>query len=300
MNAEPIRRFVTACRVTEGASFSLEDHHTDEDGGTGLDKARGAKALEEAVERISAQQERLYADPRWSVLCIFQALDAAGKDGTIKHVFSGVNPQGMQVESFAAPSTLERSHDFLWRHAVTMPRRGRIGVHNRSWYEEVLVARVEPAILQAAPLPASLIGPHIWDERLEDIAAHERYLARQGVLILKFFLHVGAEEQRERLLARIDEPAKNWKFEEGDLTVRARRRDYLAAYEEAIRGTAAPHAPWYVIPADRKWLARLLVAEAVAGAMEALDLQFPKVSAADSAGLGRAREGLARGDVAED
>nr|WP_241666893.1 PPK2 family polyphosphate kinase [Roseomonas nepalensis] len=293
MTAEPLRRLLAACRVTDGASFSLEAHRTDEDGDTGLDKAEGVRALEKAVARLSDQQERLFADARWSALCIFQALDAAGKDGAIKHVFSGVNPQGVQVESFAAPSTLERSHDFLWRHAVAMPRRGRIGVHNRSWYEEVLVPRVQPSILQAAPLPTTLLGPQIWAERLEDIAAHERYLARQGVLILKFFLHVGAEEQRQRLLARIDEPAKNWKFEEGDLAVRARRADYLSAYESAIRATAAPHAPWYVIPADRKWLARLLVAEAVAGAMEGLDLQFPTVGTAARAALLRARDALA-------
>ena len=293
VTAEPLCRLLAACRVADGASFSMEAHRTDEDGETGLDKSEGKEALERAVARISDQEERLYADARWSVLCIFQALDAAGKDGAIKHVFSGVNPQGVHVESFTAPSTLERSHDFLWRHAVAMPRRGRIGVHNRSWYEEVLVPRVQPSILQAAPLPVSLLGPQIWAERLEDIAAHERYLARQGVLVLKFFLHVGAEEQRQRLLARIDEPAKNWKFEEGDLAVRARRAEYLAAYEDAIRATAAPHAPWYVIPADRKWLARLLVAEAVAGAMEGLDLQFPTVSTATRTALLRARDALA-------
>ncbi|MFC0385030.1 PPK2 family polyphosphate kinase [Muricoccus vinaceus] len=292
MTAEPLRQLLAACRVTDGASFVLEDHRTDEDGETGLDKGEGNKALDAAVERIADQQARLYANDRWSVLCIFQALDAAGKDGAIKHVFSGVNPQGVQVESFAAPSTRERAHDFLWRHAIAMPRRGRIGVHNRSWYEEVLVARVQPSILQAAPIPASLIGPHIWDERLEDIAAHERYLSRQGVVILKFFLHVGAEEQRERLLARIDEPAKNWKFEEGDLAVRARRAEYLAAYEAAIRATAAPHAPWFIIPADRKWLARLLVAEAVASALEALDLQFPTIDAGTRTTLLRARDAL--------
>ncbi|MBI0534585.1 polyphosphate kinase 2 family protein [Roseomonas sp. KE2513] len=292
LNAERLHRFLATCRITDSTSFSLEEHRTDDDGDTGLDKDEGKQALERAVARISDQQERLYADARWSVLCIFQALDAAGKDGAIKHVFSGVNPQGVDVESFGAPSTLERAHDFLWRHQVVMPRRGRIGVHNRSWYEEVLVPRVQPSILQAAPLPAAVVGPQIWDERLEDIAAYERYLARQGVRILKFFLHVGEEEQRKRLLARIDEGAKNWKFEEGDLVVRARRPEYLSAYDAAIRATAAPHAPWYVIPADRKWLARLLVAEAVAGAMESLDLQFPTVSAAARAALLRARDAL--------
>jgi PPK2 family polyphosphate:nucleotide phosphotransferase len=290
---KPLRQFVAACRVTDGSAFSLAEHRTDDDGELNMDKQAGGEALKDAVSRISGQQERLYADARWSVLCIFQAMDAAGKDGAIKHVFSGVNPQGMQVEAFSAPSTRERAHDFLWRHAVAMPRRGHIGVHNRSWYEEVLVARVQPSILRAAPLPPALVGPQIWAERLEDIAAHERYLARQGVLILKFFLHLGEKEQRERLVARIDEPAKNWKFQAGDLADRDRWSDYMAAYDEAIRATAAPHAPWFVIPADRKWLARLLVAEAVAGAMEALDLQFPSLDSSARSSLLRARDALA-------
>jgi PPK2 family polyphosphate:nucleotide phosphotransferase len=290
---KPLRQFVAACRVTDGSAFSLAEHRTDDDGGLNMDKQAGGEALKDAVSRISDQQERLYADARWSVLCIFQAMDAAGKDGAIKHVFSGVNPQGMQVEAFSAPSTRERAHDFLWRHAIAMPRRGHIGVHNRSWYEEVLVARVQPSILRAAPLPPALVGPQIWAERLEDIAAHERYLARQGVLILKFFLHLGEQEQRERLVARIDEPAKNWKFQAGDLADRDRWSDYMAAYDEAIRATAAPHAPWFVIPADRKWLARLLVAEAVAGAMEALDLQFPSLDSSARSSLLRARDALA-------
>ncbi|HEY8613064.1 MAG TPA: PPK2 family polyphosphate kinase, partial [Roseomonas sp.] len=271
----------------------LSAHRSDEDGRLALDKKGGEEVLKAAVTRISEQQERLYADARWSVLCIFQAPDAGGKDGAIKHVFTGVNPQGMRVESFSAPSTLERAHGFLWRHDVALPRRGRIGVHNRSWYEEVLVPRVQLSVLQDAPLPTGLVGPQIWAERLEDIAAHERYLARQGMLILKFFLHVGLEEQRQRLLARIDEPAKNWKFRAGDLADRARYGEYMAAYEDAIRATAAPHAPWFVIPADRKWLARLLIAEAVAGAMEALDLQFPKLDPSEKASLLRARDVLA-------
>ena len=188
-DAMPHRRLLAACRVTGGGSFSLGAHATGPE--IRLDKREGEELLKAAVERISEQQERLYADARWSVLCLFQAMDAAGKDGAIKHVFSGVNPQGVQVEAFGAPSTLERAHGFLWRHSLALPRRGRIGIHNRSWYEEVLVARVQPSILQAAPLPAALVGPGIWDERLEDIAAHERYLARQGTLVLKFFLHLG-------------------------------------------------------------------------------------------------------------
>jgi PPK2 family polyphosphate:nucleotide phosphotransferase len=293
MNAEKsLRHLLAACRVTDGGSFSLGAHRPDGNGDLPLDKQSGGEALQPIVARIGEQQARLYADARWSVLCIFQAMDAAGKDGAIKHVFTGVNPQGINVEAFSAPSTLERAHGFLWRHDLALPRRGRIGVHNRSWYEEVLVARVQPSILQAAPLPATLVGPQIWDERLEDIAAHERYLARQGMLILKFFLHVSEEEQRRRLLARIDEPAKNWKFQLGDLADRSRWDAYMAAYGAAIRATAAPHAPWFVIPADRKWLARLLVAEAVAGTMEALDLQYPKLDSAATAKLLRARDAL--------
>ncbi|SHJ56462.1 polyphosphate:nucleotide phosphotransferase, PPK2 family [Roseomonas rosea] len=287
-----LRGAATACRVTDGALFSLADRRSDEAGGLGLSKKEGEEALAGVVARISAQQERLYADARWSVLCILQGMDASGKDGAIKHVFSGVNPQGVHVESFSAPSTLERSHGYLWRHDVALPRRGRVGVHNRSWYEEVLVPRVQPSVLQAAPLPANLTGPQIWAERLEDIAAHERYLSRQGMLILKFYLHLGEEEQRERLLARIDDPAKNWKFQAGDLADRARRGDYVLAYDEAIRATAAPHAPWFIIPADRKWLARLLIAEAVAGAMESLDLQFPSLDSSGKARLLHARDAL--------
>jgi len=288
-----LRPLLAACRVADGHGFDLAAHRTDEDGATGLDKKAGEERLREAVARISDQQERLFADARWSVLVMLQAMDAGGKDGAIKHVFSGVNPQGMTVESFSAPSTLERAHGFLWRHDVALPRRGRIGVHNRSWYEEVLVPRVKPELLEAAPLPDSLKGPGIWAERLEDIAAHERYLARQGVLVLKFYLNLGEEEQRQRLLARIDEPAKNWKFQHGDLADRALYADYRAAYQDAIRATAAPHAPWFVIPADRKWLARLLIAEAVAGAMEALDLRFPSIDPGARKALAEARDQLA-------
>ena len=195
-------------------------------------------------------------------------------------MFSGVNPQGCEVESFKAPSTLEQRHDFLWRHAIRLPKRGHIGIHNRSWYEEVLVARVHPGILESQPLPDAVRGPKIFEQRIEDIAAFERYLARQGTVILKFFLNLGRDEQRERFLARINEPDKNWKFEAGDARERRHWDDYMHAYEKAIRGTAAPHAPWYVVPADRKWLTRLVVAEAIVEALEALDLQYPTVSSA--------------------
>ncbi|MBP0491884.1 PPK2 family polyphosphate kinase [Pararoseomonas indoligenes] len=293
MSKSPVHAFAEACRVTTGKGFALSHYPTDDNGGLDLGKKDGEAMLEATVARIAEQQGRLYADAHWSVLCIFQATDTAGKDGAIKHVFSGVNPAGMQVESFSAPSTLERSHGFLWRHDVALPRRGRIGVHNRSWYEEVLVPRVQPAILQGSSIPPKLLGPEIWQERLEDIASHERYLSRQGMLVLKFFLHLGEEEQRQRLLARIEEPTKNWKFQAGDLADRSRYADYMAAYEDAIRATAAPHAPWFVIPADRKWLARLLVAEVVASAMESLDLKFPELDSAGEAALLRARDALA-------
>ncbi|WP_426958849.1 polyphosphate kinase 2 family protein [Muricoccus radiodurans] len=288
-----LRRFVAACRVTEGKGFTLKDHRTGDDGGLGLSKHTAGDALAQGVERLAELQERLWATGRWSILCLFQAMDAAGKDGVIKHVFSGVNPQGCRVESFAAPSTRERGHDFLWRHSLELPSRGRIGIHNRSWYEEVLVPRVHPELLHASPIPPSLVTDRIWEERLEDIAAYERYLSRQGTVILKFFLHLGQDEQRERLLARIDEPEKNWKFDPADLKERGHWADYMAAYTHAIRATAAPHAPWFVIPADRKWLTRLLVAEAIIEALEALDLKAPAATEAQRDALQAARAALA-------
>src|ERR671916_2494737 len=246
--------------------------------------------LREGVERLSGIQDKLYAQDRWSVLCIFQAMDAAGKDGAIKHVFSGLNPQGCHVTSFKAPSTLERDHDFLWRHAVNLPARGMIGIHNRSWYEEVLVARVHPGLLDKQKLPQELRArKRLIDERLEDIAAFERYLARQGVLILKFFLHLGKDEQRRRFLARIEEPEKNWKFEAGDVAERRHWDAYQEAYEDAIRATAAPHAPWHVIPADSKPFARLAVSVALSEALAGLDLRYPEVGAAEPAALEEAR-----------
>ena len=283
-----LQEMLAACRVTDGKAFRLA-HHDPNGKLDGLDKEKGEALLPAIVERIAAQQERLHADARWSLLCIFQAMDAAGKDGTIKKAFSGVNPAGVNVTSYIAPSTLERGHDFMWRHNIALPRRGMIGVQNRSWYEEVLVVRVVPEILKAAPLPAAVVGKSIWEDRLEDIAAHERYLARQGTLVLKFFLHLSPEEQKKRLLARIDEPAKNWKFRTGDLADRARWDAFMQAYEEMIRATAAPHAPWFVLPADRKWLTHLLAAEAVASALEELKLEFPKVDAAQEEELKRAR-----------
>jgi PPK2 family polyphosphate:nucleotide phosphotransferase len=237
-------------------------------------------------------QDKLYAQDRWSVLCIFQAMDAAGKDGAIRHVFSGVNPQGCQVHSFKAPGAMELDHDFLWRHSTALPERGRIGIHNRSWYEEVLVLRVHPELLARQKLPPTLIGKKIWDERLEDIAAYERYLARQGTVVLKFFLNVSEDEQKKRFLARIEEPEKNWKFSPNDVAERAHWGDYMKAYQGAISATAAPHAPWFVVPADSKWFTRLVVVAAIIEALEKLDLHYPAVTKEQRTALAVAKKSL--------
>jgi PPK2 family polyphosphate:nucleotide phosphotransferase len=222
-------------------------------------------------------QEKLYAQNRWAVLAVFQAMDAAGKDGAIKHVMSGVNPQGCQVHAFKQPSVEELDHDFLWRIGMALPERGRIGIFNRSHYEDVLIARLHPEVMARQRLPAALMSKDIWDDRFKSIREFERHLARNGTLVLKFFLHVSKEEQRRRFLARLDEPAKRWKFEMGDVTERKLWDKYMHAYEEAIRHTSRPDAPWYVVPADNKRFARLVVAEAMVEAMERLKLEFPKV-----------------------
>ena len=279
-------------RVTSGKGFRLDGIDPGDTGEIDIRKDDAAALLQQGVERLAALQDMLYAQDRWSVLCIFQAMDAAGKDGAIKHVFSGVNPQGCQVHSFKAPTVLDLDHDFLWRHSVALPERGRIGIHNRSWYEEVLVVRVHPDFLAGQKLPPRLIGKRIWDERLEDIAAYERYLARQGTVVLKFFLHVSKGEQKRRFLSRIEEPEKNWKFSAGDVAERAHWDAYMAAYEAAIRGTAAPHAPWFVVPADNKWFTRLTVVAAIVHALEGLDLHYPRVTKAERAGLEVARKAL--------
>jgi PPK2 family polyphosphate:nucleotide phosphotransferase len=290
--SNPIRQFAERRRITSGEGFALKDYATDDKGGIALTKAESTVALQERIEAIAELQGRLYAGGRWSVLCLFQAQDAAGKDSAIKHVFSGINPQGCQVVSFSAPAGLEREHDFLWRHVVALPARGRIGIHNRSWYEEVLVARVHPEVLAGEALPEVLVEDTIWDERLEDIACFERYLSRQGTVLLKFFLHLGEEEQRKRFLARIDEPDKNWKLQPSDIVDRRRWHDYESAYETAIRATASPYAPWYVLPADRKWLTRLLVAETLLETMRKLDLHYPEVSETQRERLQKARKAL--------
>jgi PPK2 family polyphosphate:nucleotide phosphotransferase len=279
-------------RVDAGKGFRLKDFDPGDTAGLSLEKDHAAELLQQGVDRLAELQDMLYAQDRWSVLCIFQAMDAAGKDGAIKHVFSGVNPQGCQVHSFKAPNANELDHDFLWRHSTALPERGRIGIHNRSWYEEVLVVRVHPDYLAGQKLPPRLVGKSVWDERLEDIAAYERYLARQGTVVLKFFLNVSKAEQKKRFLARIDEPEKNWKFSAGDVAERGHWNAYMAAYEAAIRGTAAKHAPWFVVPADTKWFTRLVVVAAIVQALEGLGLHYPKVTKAQKAALEGAREAL--------
>ena len=265
-------------RVARGKAFRLRDTNP-ADTGTfhSKDKPRAQAALADGVLALAALQERLYAHNRWSVLLIFQAMDAAGKDSAIKHVMSGLNPQGCQVASFKAPSAEELDHDFLWRCQRHLPERGRIGIFNRSYYEEVLVVRVHPALLEKQRLPERLVSKKIWAHRLEDIAGFERFLSRNGCVILKFFLHVSKGEQRRRFLERIERPEKNWKFSPGDVAERAKWQEYMKAYEDAIRHTATPDAPWFVVPADHKWFTRVVVASAVVDALASLDLSYPVI-----------------------
>ena len=264
-------------RIEKPKKFKLADFDPADTCGIDIEKAEAKAMLAGGVERLAALQETLYAQNQWSVLLVFQAMDAAGKDGAIKHVMSGVNPQGCQVHAFKVPSPEELDHDFLWRIAKALPERGRIGIFNRSHYEEVLAVRVHPEFLEKQHLPKRVVGKDIWDDRFKSIRHFESHLARNGVLILKFFLHVSQEEQRQRFLARLDDPAKRWKFEMGDVAERKLWDKYMHAYEEAIRDTSTDEAPWYVVPADNKWFARLVIAEAIVEAMEGLDLAFPKV-----------------------
>ena len=289
---ERISALLARYRIEDGRKFRLKAHDPADTGGLKLKKQDAAALLQKGVDILAAQQDMLYAQDRWSVLCIFQAMDAAGKDGAIKHVFSGVNPQGCHVVPFKAPTSTELDHDFLWRHVTALPARGQIGIHNRSWYEEVLVARVHPSILEAQKLPPQVMGKRIWDERLQDIANFEGYLGRQGTVVLKFFLNVSKEEQKRRFLSRIEEPEKNWKFNAGDVAERAHWDDYQDAYQKAIRATATEAAPWYVVPADSKWFTRLVVAAAIAERLESLGLHYPVVTPAQREALRQAREDL--------
>ena len=255
-------------------------------------KDQAAEWLEKGVARLTELQEELYAQNQWALLLIFQAMDAAGKDGTIKQVMSGVNPQGCEVTSFKVPSAEELQHDFMWRTTKRLPERGRIGIFNRSYYEEVLVVRVHPELLPGEKLPPSLITKHIWRERFEDINAFERFLTRNGVIVRKFFLHLSKQEQRERLLSRLEQPEKQWKFSLDDIRERQKWGSYMRAYEEMIRNTATECAPWYVVPADHKWFTRLVVAEVIVEALESLELSYPKVSRAKRKELAAVRTAL--------
>jgi PPK2 family polyphosphate:nucleotide phosphotransferase len=264
-------------RIDSPDKFRLSTFDPGECNGLSVDKSEAKAMLAEGIEQLTDLQERLYACDRWSVLIVLQAMDAAGKDSVIKHVMSGLNPQGVEVHSFKQPSAEELDHNFLWRAARRLPERGRIGIFNRSHYEEVLVVRVHPELLERQQLPGSLEGKDIWQQRFDDICAFERHLTRNGTRILKFFLHVSKEEQRKRFLERIDEPAKRWKFSMGDVAERKLWDKYMAAYEDMIRQTSRPEAPWFVVPADHKWFTRMVVAGALVQELQALGLDFPKV-----------------------
>jgi PPK2 family polyphosphate:nucleotide phosphotransferase len=278
-------------RVRKGHKFRLDD--VDPGDTSGVKSRPHADALRQSVPDILSElQERLYAQDRWALLLIFQGMDAAGKDSAIKHVMSGVNPQGCDVDSFKAPSHEEIDHDFLWRAHKVCPERGKIGIFNRSYYEETLVVRVHPRLLEAERLPDTLVSKHIWAERFEDINAHERYLARNGVVVRKFFLHLSKEEQQRRFLARLDDPTKNWKFSLDDVKERESWDDYQRAYEDMVRHTATKHAPWYVAPADHKWYTHLVVAAGIIDALDELDLQFPAADKGKRKELAKVREAL--------
>jgi PPK2 family polyphosphate:nucleotide phosphotransferase len=280
-------------RVRPDDRRAIKRHATDFTGPF-KDKDEALDHRQKGLEKLADLQGRLYAHDRYALLLIFQGMDAAGKDHVIKHVMSGVNPQGTEVHSFKQPSAEELDHDFLWRTTKALPERGRIGIFNRSYYEEVLVVRVHPTLLDAQKLPAKCMTRHIWDERFEDIRAYERHLWRNGTVIRKFFMNVSRAEQRRRFLERIDDPAKNWKFSSGDLVEREHWKDFQSAYADALAATSRHHAPWYVIPADYKWFAQALVSDIVVDALEHLDLQTPKLDAGKRRELAKARRELAR------
>jgi PPK2 family polyphosphate:nucleotide phosphotransferase len=289
------RKLAKPFRVTDGG-FRLKDIDPDDTlQFTSEDKPRAKEALATGIGLLAQLQDMLYAQDRWAVLLIFQAMDAAGKDGAIKHVMSGINPQGVEVHSFKSPSSEDLDHDYLWRCMRRLPERGRIGIFNRSYYEETLVVRVHREFLEKQRLPPELITKDIWEERFQDIRAFERYLTRNGVVIRKFFLHVSNKEQRKRFLSRIEEPEKNWKFSANDAKEREYWDDYMTAYEDMIQNTATKQAPWYVVPADNKWFTRVVVAAAVIEALSSLDLAYPTVSAAKLKDLAAAKRALRAG-----
>ncbi len=290
------RNLAKIFRVTDGSRFRLKDFDPAETLGFGSeDKPRAKEALATGIETLASLQDMLYAQDRWGVLIIFQAMDAAGKDGAIKHVMSGINPQGCEVFSFKSPSAEDLDHDYLWRCMKCLPERGRIGIFNRSYYEETLVVRVHPELLGKQRLPPELVTKGIWKERFRDIRSFERYLTGNGIAIRKFFLHVSRKEQRRRFLERLENPEKNWKFSASDAREREFWGDYMDAYEEMIRQTATKHAPWHVVPADNKWFSRLVVAAAIIEALASLDLAYPRVGKEKLRELSAAKRALLAG-----
>jgi PPK2 family polyphosphate:nucleotide phosphotransferase len=283
--AVQLEPFITPFRFDGSGTFHLKSHKTDEKGG--LNKDRAETILEANRKRLSDFQEKLYAQNRWSLLLIFQGMDAAGKDSAIKHIFEGVNPQGCEVHSFKQPTSQELEHDFMWRCMIALPERGRIGIFNRSYYEECLVTRVHPDLLVKEKIPSRLVTKNIWRERFEDISAVERYLARNGTVILKFFLNISKEEQRKRFLDRLDDPSKNWKFSMADVAERALWNRYMAVYQDIVRHTSTEVAPWHVVPADHKWFARVVIGSAIVSTLDTLNLRFPR---ADKASLQEFKE----------
>ncbi|QIG93650.1 MULTISPECIES: polyphosphate kinase 2 family protein [unclassified Bradyrhizobium] len=288
--ADELKPYVAPFRFDGSSEFHLKSYPTAEKGG--IDKDAGGKIIEANRKRLNDYQEKLYAQDRWSLLLIFQGMDAAGKDSAIKSVFEGVNPQGCEVSSFKQPSTRELDHDFMWRAMIALPERGRIGIFNRSYYEECLVVRVHADVLAKQKIPKRLVTKNIWRERFEDIAAIERYLSRNGTMILKFFLNVSKEEQRQRFLARLEEPAKNWKFSMADISERALWAKYQAAYQDMIHHTATKEAPWHIVPADHKWFARVVIGSTIVNALDRLELKFPEVDKADLSEFKRVRAAL--------
>jgi PPK2 family polyphosphate:nucleotide phosphotransferase len=287
---DQLRPFIAPFRFDGSGQFHLKSRKTDEKGK--IDKDKAEKILEANRKRLKDFQEKLYAQDRWSLLLVLQGMDAAGKDSAIKAIFDGVNPQGCEVHSFKQPSANELDHDFMWRHVVAQPQRGHIGIFNRSYYEECLVTRVHREILAKEKLPSKLLTKNIWRERFEDISAFERYLSRNGTVILKFFLHISKEEQRKRFLDRLEEPSKNWKFSMGDVTERALWPRYMAAYQDLVRHTSTPLAPWYVVPADHKWFARVVIGSTIVSTLESLNLRFPRTDKASLQEFKQVREAL--------
>jgi PPK2 family polyphosphate:nucleotide phosphotransferase len=282
--------FIDPFRIDGTGKFHLAAQKTSEKGG--LDKEAAEAIIEANRKRLSDFQEKLYAQDRWSLLLIFQGMDAAGKDSAIKSVFDGVNPQGCEVTSFKQPSVKELNHDFMWRSVIALPERGRIGIFNRSYYEECLVTRVHPDILAKERIPPKLVTKDIWRERFEDISAFERYLSRQGTVILKFFLNVSKKEQRERFLDRLEQPSKNWKFSMNDINERGFWARYQAVYQDIVRHTSSREAPWFVVPSDHKWFARVVIGSTIVAALDALNLRFPRVDKASQEEFAKVREAL--------